>query len=273
MLFPTTSLWYLWCLLKMDPGLWKNQDIKQSVVTLSCPSATLHCRTTYLCRSIWTSSITSLFAHLHAILHSPAPKPDFPAWFIPAVPLGCRKSPGASGFQSFPRFSAPFESVLKGSELCHTGVLGKHGTEHAAEQSCSSFQGDRGGEICWCRIQHTGWSWFRSTLQTSSPKPNSPWPSLFHGVDSYPLARWKNRETPVNVHRHKQSRVKKQRVHMRGRAIPCFMEHFIAFPDGNRLMLLCLLAWSTFITRLLRVLSPILRESFFSRFTILRSLY
>jgi len=30
------------------------------------------------------------------------------------------------------------------------------------------------------------------------------------------------------------------------------MEHFIALPDGNRLMLLCLLAWSTFITRLLK---------------------
>lgn len=38
-------------------------------------------------------------------------------------------------------------------------------------------------------------------------------------------------------------------------SIPCFMEHFIVFPDGNRLMLLCLLAWSAFIMRPLRVLS------------------
>lgn len=47
----------------------------------------------------------------------------------------------------------------------------------------------------------------------------------------------------------------KKRMQIRSSAIPCFMEHFIAFPGGNRLMLLCLLAWSTFITRLLRVLS------------------
>lgn len=46
----------------------------------------------------------------------------------------------------------------------------------------------------------------------------------------------------------------KKRVHVSS-AIPCFMGHFIVFPDSNRLMLLCLLAWSTFITRLLRVLS------------------
>lgn len=46
----------------------------------------------------------------------------------------------------------------------------------------------------------------------------------------------------------------KKRVHIRSTAIPCFMEHFIAFPSGNRLMLLCLLAWSIFTIGLLRAL-------------------
>lgn len=51
------------------------------------------------------------------------------------------------------------------------------------------------------------------------------------------------------------------------------MEHFIAFPSGNRLMLLCLLAWSIFITGLLRAFFFsgwifCLKESFSSRFTI-----
>lgn len=39
---------------------------------------------------------------------------------------------GASGLQSLHRLSAAFVSLLKESELCHTGVLGKHSMEDAA---------------------------------------------------------------------------------------------------------------------------------------------
>lgn len=165
----------------------------------------------HLCRSIRTSSITSLFAHLHAVLHSPASRPDFTAWFIHPVLLGCRKPPGEIRVSKPPYVLCTICESFKGERAVPHGGARKawYGGRCIAEL-LYSFTGDRGGKICWCCIQHRGWSWFRSTFQTSAPKPNSPWLSLFHSVDLYPLVRCKNRETSVNIHSYKYSGIKKR---------------------------------------------------------------
>lgn len=64
----------------------------------------------------------------------------------------------------------------------------------------------------------------------------------------------------------------KKRVHIRSSAIPCFMEHFIVFPDGKQIDAIVLVSlvnlyYKTIKSFISMWIFEILRDSFFSRFT------
>lgn len=170
MLFPLPSLlcWYLWCLLKMYSGFAKTQAIRQSIGTLLCPPATLHCRTA-------CSVVPPDEQRQHRSSPRCTSQPSTAAWFHSTLYSRCAsgmsKAPGSIKVSKPPQAPAPFVSPSQESEWCRKGVLGKRSTEDAARQSCSSFRGAWGGKTCWCCLSHRGWSRFRSGLALQNPTP------------------------------------------------------------------------------------------------------
>lgn len=139
------------------------------------------------------------------------------AWFHSMVYSCC-----ASGIPKTPGSTRVSQPLYHPCTVCES-LKGERAVPHggalkASYRGCCTakplcFKSDWGRKICWCCIQHRGWSCFHSTLQTSALNSNSPWQSLFHSVDLYPLARCKNREMSVNIRSHNYRGIKKEGVH------------------------------------------------------------